>query len=870
MPSLFLPKHQKLILQCYPPGKDTEKKPNSSELSYLLYYASTRRVKLEKVITFLNKKTSSDANRNRVGNLQVTLAIVSSLIDKCSDNLNVFAEQAIGILETALKPGGIALGKAVLSTYGVLCRNLDGGLFAGDKSFVKALVRISERLINLGANNKTGPSALEWQMISLMCIRSLSYCLSNSPEVSALMMKKVLPPLIDTFHENSTDDSLHRYFSNEGVESIKLSKVQSRKTLKAEKQIEEDLENDIVDKEDLYEESVAGLRSIFNTSMVNQISEATDTVVQYTYNTSKYTRDWSETFLELCTTWVPVQLRFVVLNTLVSKLRNLSAKEIDLQKAFGHQILGLVSSKVNMIGLSISDLIQSLLGLKQSVYFEQAGGQTEENIKELSDIYSKSIVNLSTHIYYYDQVPDSVYEIFLKIESTLRYADNKMLFYYIITLLDDVEQILYKLGDHSSKSAITRNHIGIEQWQVSLSLIAPKASSTLYNNMSEVEATNIQSKYYEIFYKFLDSELIPENEDTPENTEISLDTFSDPDFNQLISESTNFLSHFLVDLDKYLNNNVSMDFDIIKQILEVAFKLSDIFGINFLNNFIPFFFHWTLKDFHDQLTPKDLAKDTFAQAVFERALSTVDNKYKEELQDYSLNSKLYKDVKNNTEYRVSQGYWVQEIIEKTSFSSNTQNAPITSKEVNDYARGNVFLSKWVNAQKLLILNILPDELLNGNTSKSHNGNGAAHQNGNGQVHGSNGYSNGTADANITIQSSSSSTQEYSEARPGLGLGSTADIASIHSGIRNTTLTSTILGNNSFDFTNGSILTNDKLRPPKVSDLKVMLTDYSSRKPSSINEASSTVTPGSVLSKQMVTHDVDSILEGLDDDESFIV
>jgi hypothetical protein len=63
------PKHQVLVLKCYPKFQKTvqEVKPNSSELSYLLYYASTRRPKLQKVGAFLEKKTASDVWRGRLG-----------------------------------------------------------------------------------------------------------------------------------------------------------------------------------------------------------------------------------------------------------------------------------------------------------------------------------------------------------------------------------------------------------------------------------------------------------------------------------------------------------------------------------------------------------------------------------------------------------------------------------------------------------------------------------------------------------------------------------------------------------------------------------------------------------------------------------
>ena len=63
------PKHQILILKCYPRFQKNvqDVKPNSSELSYLLYYASTRRSKLQKVGSFLEKKTTSDVYKGKIG-----------------------------------------------------------------------------------------------------------------------------------------------------------------------------------------------------------------------------------------------------------------------------------------------------------------------------------------------------------------------------------------------------------------------------------------------------------------------------------------------------------------------------------------------------------------------------------------------------------------------------------------------------------------------------------------------------------------------------------------------------------------------------------------------------------------------------------
>ena len=63
------PKHQVLVLKCYPRTTKgaVDVKPNSSELSYLLFYALSRRSKIQKIGSFLEKKTASDVYRLRIG-----------------------------------------------------------------------------------------------------------------------------------------------------------------------------------------------------------------------------------------------------------------------------------------------------------------------------------------------------------------------------------------------------------------------------------------------------------------------------------------------------------------------------------------------------------------------------------------------------------------------------------------------------------------------------------------------------------------------------------------------------------------------------------------------------------------------------------
>lgn len=63
------PKHQVLVLKCYPriTKGAVDVVPNSSELSYLLFYAASRRSKIQKIGAFLEKKTAHDIWRMRIG-----------------------------------------------------------------------------------------------------------------------------------------------------------------------------------------------------------------------------------------------------------------------------------------------------------------------------------------------------------------------------------------------------------------------------------------------------------------------------------------------------------------------------------------------------------------------------------------------------------------------------------------------------------------------------------------------------------------------------------------------------------------------------------------------------------------------------------
>lgn len=136
MRMMFTPKHQKLVNQCYPTGRTTDKKPKSSETSYLLYYVNSRRSKLEKVSTYLIKRSTSDLNHRRIGNIAVTLDLMNKIVLHCKENLNVFVKDFLYIMNKVLSNNNfnndVSVVELIELAFSSICQNLDDVLCNGD------------------------------------------------------------------------------------------------------------------------------------------------------------------------------------------------------------------------------------------------------------------------------------------------------------------------------------------------------------------------------------------------------------------------------------------------------------------------------------------------------------------------------------------------------------------------------------------------------------------------------------------------------------------------------------------------------------------------------------------------------------------
>ncbi|KAF2016672.1 hypothetical protein BU24DRAFT_207615 [Aaosphaeria arxii CBS 175.79] len=398
------PKHQVLVLKCYPKFQknNVEVKANSSELSYLLYYASTRRSKLQKVGDFLDKRTTADVWKGRIGNVQVTLEILKSLIEKCPRDLPLYAGAVLRILSTILKSNDVTMVEESVPTFETLCAHQDPANLAADQDYIAQYEEIVQLYAQFaskeGLKNPKAPIswpvAIRFRKAGLQALKAVASSESLGSETGR-QLAVIIPVILFNIH---SEDGEHlkrlEYREHDKEEHDKETALRRRQSVSTVRTNEEG-EGDPVaasgtteDADKLAEEEVGvvalqALRSIFMGVNRGQLRLATSAVLQFIGSNVKqlqfdsYGRangNWSTTLLALICGWAPVQDRYAILVSAMETLVRSPIVEDDLgrQLVLAGIIEYLLSSTINFIGLSIMDVLLGIIS--HALLLLQLGG----------------------------------------------------------------------------------------------------------------------------------------------------------------------------------------------------------------------------------------------------------------------------------------------------------------------------------------------------------------------------------------------------------------------------------------------------------------------------------------------------------------
>lgn len=461
------PKHQVLVLKCYPRVSKgaVDVKPNSSELSYLLFYATSRRSKIQKIGAFLEKKTASDVWRLRVGNVQVTLGILAALIEKSPKDVALIAPCVLKILDLILRSNDISMIESSLPTFEAFCQHHDASPLFADQAYLKQYESVVRAYAALASTTKvptqtqgalSRPLQARWRNAGLHAIKSVA----TSEALASVTDRQidVIVPLILENLWNPDEDVLDTLVSRVEVED----KVDSEKLLRRRTSVGTvdtagtgdanaaafsgtPNDADMMAEEDNGVLAMQCLKSIFIIPNRPQINAATVALLKFIFDKvsagesvvelsekGKHDSGWAIAIYKLISRWAPVQDRYVILVVAVDTLVHNPIKEdrMEQQVALISIIGSLLRSDINLIGLSVMDVLLGLVNQIRKLFHPAAGvsrsasaiddtmgagGEGLASRRLIVDRLERCIGDLATHVYYADQISDMILSVFARL-----------------------------------------------------------------------------------------------------------------------------------------------------------------------------------------------------------------------------------------------------------------------------------------------------------------------------------------------------------------------------------------------------------------------------------------------------------------------
>ncbi|EXJ78705.1 hypothetical protein A1O1_09107 [Capronia coronata CBS 617.96] len=488
------PKHQVLVLKCYPKYQKTvqEVKPNSSELSYLLYYASTRRHKLQKVGAFLEKKNASDVYKGRLGNVQVTLQILSAIIDKAPRDLSLYSRSVLTILDSVLRSKDVNMVEETIPTFEAYCKHVDAASFNADQQRAQQYLSIVQLYANYAAKSKpvdkkagdSIPLSIRWRTVGLRALRAVVASEALATE-SARQLNMVMPVILENLsldEENILATLQQRATTSERLDDelarrrrTSLTTVTTVDTVDGDPAtaVETTAGADKVAEEEVRALALRCLKQIFSVgigSTRGQTRLATALTLKFIVSksppqlTSQKANEgtWATSLFETIARWTPVQDRFIIVLTAMETLVRTPITESSLEKqlVLATMIDWLLSSNVNLIGLSVMDVLLGLihhmllllqLGVSNTRIITPQRNDTIGIFREVKEAFDPStivtgtetsratpkaeltaspfrqslllklqdcIASLSNHIYYTDQITDMLTAILARLKPS--------------------------------------------------------------------------------------------------------------------------------------------------------------------------------------------------------------------------------------------------------------------------------------------------------------------------------------------------------------------------------------------------------------------------------------------------------------------
>ncbi|KAK4521549.1 TOM (translocase of outer membrane) complex component [Mucor velutinosus] len=488
-------KHATLINNCYP-EKEGEKGPRSSELSYLVFYASSRPVKLTKVGLFLEKKAERDIAKGRKQNNQVTLEIIKALIEACHRDLNLFSKYVVKIIDMMLETKEIEVIDLACQVFVIFTNYHDGSTLGVDAELTKDYELLLKKFAAFCSyENADDTLKLQTRYIGQRALQAAVTSAALQASDYKVQLDLILSPLINALSNSKNPaNALAQSSNNEDID-IHQSAI-GHETLNAHSV-----------------EIIAAKTTALLFSKANGVAVKLSLGPLFTFmdtNEKWWPAHFAASMMELVLDSLQPQYRYLLVSEILQQLEAVkSAANADQYKIEKHASLvsildTILNANIPLVGISVLEVLNSLFtGLIKSVQefktFRDAEPASSNNVQAkleyaIQQGLAHSIGGLASQTYYLNQLNDITGYIISKLRvgsNGLETIDGLPIQEYrnvvlkcldLVTTASSTKESQKEDTESNNENTPVYNHtVTLDAWIPALGLLTEKTPETRVN-----------------------------------------------------------------------------------------------------------------------------------------------------------------------------------------------------------------------------------------------------------------------------------------------------------------------------------------------------------------------------------------------------
>ncbi|KAI1318066.1 plasma membrane localization protein [Mortierella claussenii] len=420
--SSFIPtryvKHATLINNCYP-ARPEEKGPKSSELSYLVYYATSKPAKLTKVGTFIERRVARDYRKKRLSDVHCSLEIIKALLLASKAHLNIFSKNIVAILDTLLVDiTDFDIVRHCQIVFLAFCSAHDGSTLGVDVEFRTLYEHVVAKFADIAT--LTADDSNRYRLVGLKALEGVVSSTALYACDYKAQLDLVLPAILDCLIDSKEGIHVSLEDSHHSLTPSPRPSTSTRAATHIEKEIADD---------EVTADALRCLHALFKTQNGGNVKQALGPTFSYL---DEYGCWWpsasSVGIIKAILSAILPQFRYIVANEVIARIDGVDVTTPDmtlrLQKKASliSALETILFSSLTLFGMPVLEVLNSLLAalsksLSGSTSLSKEGETSQLVVLEtlIQDGLVRSVGGLATHIYYANQVPNILSHIVGKV-----------------------------------------------------------------------------------------------------------------------------------------------------------------------------------------------------------------------------------------------------------------------------------------------------------------------------------------------------------------------------------------------------------------------------------------------------------------------